>query len=101
MRAIPGAWRKLRLQMHPQVVTKNPTAVEGEVQAAYLAIFPGGDKTFAPRAFGWAVECFSGKFKDYQAIDAPYHDLEHTLQGALCMAQLLHGRFRAGARPEL
>src|SRR3954462_13374196 len=87
--------------MHPRVVTKNPTAVEGEVQAAYLTIFPGGDKTFVARAFSWAIECFSGRFKDYQAVDAPYHDLEHTLQGTLCMAQLLHARYRAGAQPEL
>ena len=28
------------------------------------------------------MECFEGRYQDYQPIDAHYHDLEHTLQGA-------------------
>jgi hypothetical protein len=85
--------------MSPPVVTKNPTAVEVEVQAAYLAVFPDGDKSFIPRVFGWVTQCFNGHHMDYQAVDAPYHDLEHTLQGTLCMARLLRARHNAGARP--
>jgi hypothetical protein len=87
--------------MCPPVVTKDPTAVEVEVQAAYLAIFPDGDRRFIPRAFSWIIECFSGRYNDYQAVDAPYHDLEHTLQGTLCMARLLRGRHLAAAPPRL
>jgi hypothetical protein len=87
--------------MYPSVVTKDPTAVEAEVQAAYLAMFPKGDLMFVPQAFGWAIECFTGNYHDYQAVDARYHDFEHTLQGALCMARLLRGRHKAGAAPQL
>jgi hypothetical protein len=87
--------------MYPPVVTKDPKAVEVEVQAAHLAIFPDEEKAFVPRAFGWAIACFTGHYKDYQEVDAPYHDLEHTLQGALCMARLLRGRHLAGAQPRL
>jgi hypothetical protein len=87
--------------MYPPVVTKDPTAVEVEVQAAYLAMFAAGDKLFVPRIFGWAIECFTGSYRDYQAVDARYHDFEHTLQGTLCMARLLHGRHLAGAQPAL
>jgi hypothetical protein len=83
------------------VVTKDPTAVEVEVQRAYLGIFPGGDRLFVPRVFGWAIECFTGNYADYQAVDAKYHDFEHTLQGTLCLGRLLHARHRAGTRPEL
>src|SRR5688572_29608549 len=83
------------------VVTKDPTAVEVEVQAAYLAIFPKGDRMFAPRVFGWAIECFTGNYADYQAVDAQYHDFEHTLQGTLCMGRLLYARHRAHARPAI
>lgn len=83
------------------VVTKDPTAVEVEVQRAYLAIFPGGDRLFVPRAFGWVIECFTGNYADYQAVDAKYHDLEHTMQGTLCMGRLLHARHRAGPAPVL
>lgn len=72
-----------------------------EVGAAYLAVFPEGDQQFVPRAFDWAKACFTGNYKDYQPIDARYHDLEHTLQGTLCFARLLHGRYQAGGQPLL
>jgi hypothetical protein len=56
---------------------------------------------FVPRVFGWAIEYFTGSYKDYLAVDARYHDFEHTLQGTLCMARLLHGRHKANAHPQL
>jgi hypothetical protein len=87
--------------MYPAVDTKDPTAVEVEVQAAYRMMFPKGDRLFVPRVFGWAIECFSGHYGDYQAVDALYHDFEHTLQGTLCLIRLLRGRHLAGARPLL
>jgi hypothetical protein len=87
--------------MRPSVATKEPGLVEVEVQAAFLAIFPDGDRFSVPRAFGWAVACFTGSYLDYQAVDTRYHDFEHTLQGTLCMARLLRGRHLAGAHPRL
>jgi hypothetical protein len=87
--------------MYPRVVTKDPTGVEAEVQAAYLAMFAGGDPLFVPRVFGWVIECFTGSYGDYQAVDTRYHDFEHTLQGTLCMVRMLHGRHLAGAQPPL
>jgi hypothetical protein len=87
--------------MYPPVITKDPTAVEVEVHAAYMTMFPDGDRLFVPRAFGWVIECFTGSYGDYQAVDARYHDFEHTLQGTLCMARLLLGRHLAGASPRL
>ena len=87
--------------MYSPVATRDPTAVEVEVQRAYLATFPDGDPLFVPRVFGWAIECFTGSYRDYQAVDARYHDFEHTLQGTLCMARLLHRRQMAKALPAL
>src|SRR6266446_5993836 len=87
--------------MYPAVSTKNPSAVEAEVQAAYQSMFPKGDRLFVPRVFGWALQCFAGEYRDYQAVDARYHDFEHTLQGTLCMVRLLRGRHLAGAQPIL
>ena len=83
------------------VATEDPTTIEVHVQAAYLAMFPKGDLLFVPRLFGLAIECFTGHYADYQAVDARYHDFEHTLQGTLCMAHLLHARHRANAQPPL
>src|SRR5438477_10170667 len=85
--------------MYPQVDTKNPAAVEKEVQAVYRAMFPQGDGSFVSTTLGWVRDCFAGRYKDHQASDARYHDLEHTLQGTLCMARLLHGRHLADATP--
>lgn len=64
-------------------------------------MFPGTGYYFVPRAFGWAIDCFTGYFQDYQPIDARYHDFEHTLQGTLCMARILYGRHFAGIKPIL
>lgn len=87
--------------MYPPVATNDPTAVEVEVQKAYLDMFPDGDRLFVPRAFGWVMECFTGHYAEYQAVDTKYHDFEHTLQGTLCLARLLHGRHRAAAKPTI
>jgi len=87
--------------MYSPVSTKDPTAVEAEVQAAYLSMFAEGDPLFVPRVFGWVIECFTGNYRDYQAVDARYHDFEHTLQGTLCFARLLRGRHAAGDSPRL
>ena len=87
--------------MYPAVSTKNPSAVQAEVQTAYQGMFPEGDPLFVPRVFGWAWQCFAGEYRDYQAVDARYHDFEHTLQGTLCMERLLWGRHLAAAEPIL
>jgi hypothetical protein len=87
--------------MFSLVATKDPAAVAAEVGAAYLAIFPAGDRQFVPRAFDGASTCFTGNYRDYQPIDARYHDFEHTLQGTLCFARLLLGRHQAGGQPPL
>lgn len=85
--------------MFPPVNTKDPVAVEVEVQAAYLALFPAGDPKFVARVFGWAVDSFMGGNPGYLPIDAAYHDLEHTLQGTLCLNQILRARQQSGAHP--
>lgn len=85
--------------MFPPVNTKDPVAVEVEVQTAYLALFPSGDPKLVPRIFGWVVDGFMGGRPDYLPIDAAYHNLEHTLQGTLCLNQILRTRHQAGVHP--
>ena len=86
-------------KMSPQVDTSDITAVEGEVQSAYRFMFPkAGDEAVA-KVFGWAQDCFEGNYPGYLPIDARYHDLEHTLQGTLCMVCILRGRQEADAQP--
>ena len=87
--------------MFNPVSTKDPAAVEASTRAAYLTMFPKGDPQFVPRIFGWANDFFTGRYGDYQSIDACYHDFEHTLQVTLCMARLLQCRQAANASPAL
>src|SRR5690349_5921245 len=87
--------------MDPEIETRHTNAVETAVQAIYKALFPAGDKSFVPKAFAAAVQYFTGNYRDYQAIDARYHDLEHTLQGTLCLARLLQGHHAAGTASPL
>jgi hypothetical protein len=83
--------------MFQPVATNDPAAVEAAARSAFVTIFPDADAAFIPQAFCWAVEAFTGKYQDYQAVDAHYHDFEHTLQGTLCFARLLQGWHAAEA----
>ncbi len=87
------------IRMRPQVPTNSPEAVEKEVRRIYSRLYPQGDVRFIFEAFRWAIECFTGQHSGYQAVDARYHDFEHTLQGTLCLVRLLSGRHAAGAEP--
>src|SRR2546421_4262708 len=87
--------------MQPSVPTKDPAAVEAEVAAIYEGMFADTGGDFVHRAFRWALQSFQGQYGDYQPIDARYHDLEHTLQGTLCLARLLQSRHVAKAKPVL
>jgi len=87
--------------MQPAIDTRQPGLVKAEIRAAYQAMFSDADPHFVETIFQWARACFEGRYLDYQPIDAHYHDLEHTLQGALCMAQLLRNRHDTNAEPRL
>lgn len=85
--------------MSPQVDTKDIMAVQRHVESAYRSLFPDAGAQFVPKVFGWTRDCFEGRHEGYQPIDACYHDLEHTLQGTLCMTRILQGRHHAQAEP--
>lgn len=85
---------------HP-VDTRDASAVAGEVVRLYLGAYPGESPGLIREAFGHLSGCFRGDNPKYQALDVRYHDLEHTLQGTLCLARLLHHRQLAGAEPRV
>lgn len=85
----------------PTVDTRDLPAVRDEVTAIFATLFPAADASIVPRAFDWTAQWFNGGLPGYLPIDARYHDLEHTMQGTLCLARLLRGRHFAGVRPLL
>jgi hypothetical protein len=87
--------------MQRDINTADPLAVAQAVQAVYVKLFPQADRAWISRVFGWTVDCFAGRYADYLPVDTRYHNLEHTLQGALCLARLLGFRELAGARPAM
>ncbi|MCW5558300.1 MAG: hypothetical protein KIT22_10775 [Verrucomicrobiae bacterium] len=88
-------------RMALEVDTSDVQAVQRRVAQDYWSLFPAGDQGFVSRVFPQVVDCFAGKHPEFQAIDARYHDLEHTLQGTLCFSTLLRRRAEAGAKPVL
>jgi hypothetical protein len=82
-----------------RVDTRDAGAVRRCVAQDYWAMFPAGDQQFVNRTFDWASECFEGRLPEYRAIDARYHDFEHTLQGTLCFSTMLRRRAEALAEP--
>jgi hypothetical protein len=87
--------------MFPAVDTRHLPAVQREVEAIFSSLYPEAERAFIARCFNWTEQWFNGRQPGYLPIDARYHDLEHTLQGTLCLARLLRGRHFAGARPVL
>lgn len=87
--------------MLPWVNTRDPLAVAGKVRSDYVALFPESDSRFVATAFGWVLDAFQGRVPGYLPVDTRYHDLEHTLQGTLCLTQILRGRALAGEAPHL
>lgn len=84
-----------------EVDTKSVAVVRGEVAAIYARLFSGGQPGFIPEIFRWTDDAFAGRYANFQGIDAKYHDLEHTLQGTLCLARLLEGYAQNQAQPDL
>lgn len=81
--------------------THDPLAVAAQVREDYLRLYPGSDRHLIPRIFSWAIDCFTGRNPGFLPIDARYHDLEHTLQGTLCLSTLLRCRAEVSATPEV
>lgn len=91
----------MSLAMIRKADTSEPAAVQAVAQATFKDLFPDADNGFIDRAFGSFEDCFGGRYDGYQAIDTGYHDIEHTLLGALCLVNLFEGWGMAKAQPRL
>ena len=87
--------------MFPPIDTKSPSAVAAFVEGKFASMYPGADLQWLERLFSEVEKLFLGQHPDYGAVDLRYHDLEHTLQATVCLAQVLEGRHLAGVEPPL
>jgi hypothetical protein len=81
--------------------TRNPSAVAGVIEELHQRLFPGARAPYVRPVMQKIEQAFAGRWRDYQAMDTAYHDLEHTLQATLCCLRILSGHQRANGHPTL
>ena len=77
------------------VDTKNAFAVATHVGEILRRSHPGHQPTLIERVAPRVIDMFMGNHPDFHPVDLAYHDLEHTMQASLCMAQILDGNCRS------
>ncbi len=87
--------------MFPQVDTKSASAVAAVARATLLHHHPEARTGVIDTLFRDIEDMFAGRYLDYLPLDMRYHDAEHTYQAALCLVQLLEGRYQAKVAPVL
>lgn len=85
----------------PPVDTKDIVAVEQFVRRHFSKLYPTGKFSWLPTVFRDIDNFFAGRDPDYAAVDLRYHDLEHTLQAAVCTTLILAGRHAARVPPRI
>lgn len=81
--------------------TKDSALVWDVVEATFVRMGFAQSTRVIARLFRDVVRMFEGEYRGYFGIDVCYHDLEHTLQAAVCLAKILDGRQLALAQPRL
>ena len=85
----------------PAVNTKSTQSVATAVGAIFKEMFPRAKPIWQKRLFHDVDNAYRGEHPDYLPCDLHYHDLEHSLQAALCYAFLIAGRHRAAVVPRV
>lgn len=74
------------------VDTTDCLAVEKAVLEIQRAVFPKANTEMISQLFSDVKAMFEGTYWDFQAMDAAYHNLDHTLQATLCWTRLMANR---------
>ena len=71
------------------------------VKERHEGIFGTRDNGYVDEYVDTVEDLFDGRFPQYQAMDTAYHDITHTLQATLCLAELLYRRHEDNALPAI
>lgn len=82
------------------IVAKDPGATATHLKTVFSALGWGSSHMLIERVLADVTAAFWGHRPGYLAIDMRYHDLGHTLQAAVCTADLIAGQQRTGELPE-
>ena len=91
--------RRSEYDVSNRIDTTDPLAVEAEVRAIYLGLYPDASAQCVSRAVADCARLYRGEWPGYHACDTGYHDLQHVLEVTLAMARLMDGYERAPDRP--
>lgn len=87
--------------MAPLLDNLTAAGVAEKALDAFAVMFPGERSTLLGVLFTDVEAMFAGSYLDYQKIDTPYHDLQHTLQVTLCFIEMMSGRHAARIEPPI
>ena len=73
------------------VCVTDSKAVSKEVCRLYSLLYPSASTEKIAQAFNDLALIYSGDYPDYHASETPYHDIQHSLDGVLCMVRILSG----------
>lgn len=79
--------------------THSASQVAEATRTVFSELFPTERSQLLDRVYPDVEAMFAGKYLDYQEIDTPYHDLEHTLQVTTCFVLMMRGRHQAKIEP--
>lgn len=85
----------------PLVNTRDPEAVLAAVLPRVEPLLDPGGLVAVRATFGWLLDTFAGRNPAFEALDTQYHDVEHTMQGFLCLGHMLAGWHLACTAPAL
>ena len=79
----------------------DPADVSALVKERRRHMFGVQDEAYIDEAMEAIEDLFAGRHPDYQAMDTAYHDINHTLQATLCLAELLNNRHQSNVEPRI
>lgn len=79
------------IQLYNIIPIDSPQAVLDEVIVILDLISPDFDTAPVTSAFNMTVSLYQGRYPGYRSCNTEYHDLHHTTETFLAMAQLIHG----------
>jgi len=92
--------RRSEYDVSDTVNVTEATEVCNEVCRLYGELYPNIATASMQQAFEDMEQLFRGQWRGYFACEAPYHDLQHSLDVTLAMMRLIHGHEQSHAGKE-
>lgn len=89
------------LYVQPEIDWMHVPTLTSELERLQELAYPAAPRAYLGEFARLVVDWFDGAHPGYQANDTSYHDIDHTLQVALCWSRLMVSRTLAGDEPRI